>query len=180
MREVADAERIRLFLRALGAEADTDGAAYLTGGATAVLFGWRATTIDVDIALVPESDRLLRALPRIKDELSINVELASPADFIPVPPGWEDRSIFVAREGRLSFYHFDPYAQALAKLERAHAQDLLDVQAMVEAGLVVPARALSYFEEIEPELYRYPALDPPSFRKRVEETFGLKAGTGGE
>lgn len=172
MRELADAERIRRFLAALGHEADKDGAAYLTGGATAVLLGWRATTIDVDILLVPENDRLLRAIPRLKDELRLNVELASPADFIPVPPGWEDRSVFAAREGRLTFYHFDPYAQALAKLERAHAQDLLDVQAMIAARLVDPVRALSYFTEIEPELYRYPALDPKSFRKRVEETFG--------
>jgi hypothetical protein len=42
VRELADAERIRRFMRALGAEADTDGAAYLGGGATAVLLGWRA------------------------------------------------------------------------------------------------------------------------------------------
>ena len=162
-------------MRVLGAEADTDGAAYLTGGATAVLQGWRSTTIDVDVKLVPESDRLLRALPRIKDELSINVELVSPADFIPVPAGWEDRSLFAAREGRLTFYHFDPYAQALAKLERAHAQDLPDVQAMVEAGLVEPARALLYFADIEPELFRYPALDPRSFRRRLEDAFGSSA-----
>ncbi len=172
MRELADAERIGRFMRALGREADEDGAAYLTGGATAVLLGWRASTIDVDLALVPESDRLLRALARIKDELAINVELASPADFVPVPSGWEERSLFVAREGKLSFYHFDPYAQALAKLERAHTHDLEDVRALVERGLVVPAQALAYFEEIEPRLYRYPAVDPPSFRSRVEETFG--------
>lgn len=171
MRELADAERIRRFMRALGVAAETDGAGYLTGGATAVLLGWRTTTIDVDIAFVPESDALLRALPQIKDELRINVELASPADFIPVPAGWEDRSLFAGREGRLSFYHFDLYSQALAKLERAHAQDLLDVQAMVEAGLVDPAQALAYFEEIEPALYRYPAIDPSSFGKRVDGTF---------
>ncbi len=180
MRELADAERIRRFMRALGTAADVDGAAYLAGGATAVLLGWRATTIDVDVSFVPESDRLLRALSRIKDELSINVELVSPADFIPVPPGWEDRCLFAAREGRLTFYHFDLYAQSLAKLERAHAQDLLDVQAMVEAGLVLPARALAYFEEVEPELYRYPAVDPRSFRERVEETFGPRTGTRGD
>ena len=104
-------------------------------------------------------------------QLRINVELASPADFIPLPAGWEERSVFAAREGRLTFAHFDPYAQALAKLERAHAQDLRDVSAMIEAGLVDPARALTYFDEIEPELYRFPALDPRSFRRRVEETF---------
>ena len=79
------------------------------------------------------------------------------------------RSIFVAREGSLSFYHFDPYAQALAKLERVHDQDLGDVRELVDRGLVEPVRALAYFEEIEPELYRFPAVDPRSFRKRVEE-----------
>jgi hypothetical protein len=171
VRELADAERIRRFMRALGSEAEVDGAAYFTGGATAVLVGWRATTIDVDVKLVPETDRLLRAIARIKDDLQVNVELASPADFIPIPAGWEDRSPFVARADRLSFYHFDPYAQALAKLERAHARDLADVEALLAAGLVDPARALGYFEQIEPELYRFPAIDPASFRPRVEDAF---------
>jgi hypothetical protein len=170
MRELADAERIRRFMRALGREAAEEGSAYLTGGATAVLVGWRESTIDVDVLLVPEHDRLLRALPAIKDELEINVELASPLDFIPVAPGWEERSIFVAREGPLLFLHFDPYAQALSKLERAHRQDLEDVRALVEGGLVDPAQALEYFERIEPELYRYPAIDPGSFRATVAET----------
>jgi hypothetical protein len=171
MRELADAERIVRLLRSLGAEADEEGSAYLTGGATAVLLGWRLSTIDVDLLLAPERDGVLRAIPRLKEELRINVKLASPADFIPVPAGWEDRSLFAAREGRLSLFHYDPYSQALAKLERAHSLDLADVQAMVERELVDPARALRYFEEIEPELYRYPAVDPRAFRRSVEETF---------
>ena len=99
MRELADDERIRRFLRELGASADKETVVYLTGGATALLEGWRSTTVDVDLRIEPESDALLRALARLKDALSINVELASPADFIPVPAGWEDRSPFVAREG---------------------------------------------------------------------------------
>jgi hypothetical protein len=174
MRALADAERIRRFMRALGAEAREDGAVYLTGGATAVLLGWRASTLDVDILPVPEQESVLRAIPRLKDELRVNVELASPRDFVPVPAGWEDRSIFEVREGRLSFYHFDPHAQALAKLERGHAQDLEDVQALVKRGLVDPARALAYLGEIEDELYRYPALDPGSFRRRVEAAFSAR------
>src|SRR3990170_3622189 len=151
MREVADTERIERFMRALGRAADADCACYFTGGATAVLLGWRGSTIDVDIRLVPESDTLLRAIQRIKEELQINVELASPDDFIPVPAGWEGRSVFVTREGRVSFYHFDPYSQALGKLERAHDQDLGDVRAVVERRLVDPSRALAYREEIEPQ-----------------------------
>ena len=173
MRELADAERIRRFMRAVGAEADADGAAYFTGGATAVLLGWRDTTIDVDVSFVPERDRLLRALPRLKDELRINVELVSPGDFIPLPSGWADRSIFIAREGGLGFFHFDPYAQALAKLERAHVQDLEDVRSMLNARLVDPAEARARFEEIQPELHRYPAIDPPSFRARVHSAFPM-------
>jgi hypothetical protein len=171
MREVADADRIRRFMRRLGAEADVDTRVYFTGGATAVLLGWRPSTIDVDLRIVPENDRLLRAIPLLKDQLRINVELASPQDFIPVPPGWEERSLFIASEGKIAFYHFDPYAQALAKVERSHAQDLEDVEALVRTGLVDRRRALEYFQRIEPELYRYPAIDPRSFRRAAEEAF---------
>src|ERR1043166_7925189 len=44
MRELADSTRIELFMRELGRAARADSHAYLTGGATAVLHGWRATT----------------------------------------------------------------------------------------------------------------------------------------
>ena len=157
-------------MAAAGAVAERDGVCYFAGGATAVLIGWRATTIDVDVLLRPEQDELLRALPRIKDELHVNVELASPADFIPLPAGWEERSDSIGRQGRLTFRHFDLNAQALAKLERAHQRDLDDVKAMLSAGLVDPDTLLACFEEIEPELYRFPAIDPRSFRRRVADT----------
>lgn len=155
-------------MHAAGRAAARDGECFFTGGATAVLKGWRATTVDLDIALVPEQDELLRALPRIKDELQVNVELASPADFIPLPGGWRERGVSIAREGRLTFLHFDPYSQALAKLERALDRDLADVQALVAAQLVEPERLRELFEEIEPHLYRFPAIDPRAFRRRVE------------
>jgi hypothetical protein len=169
VREVADAERIRRFMRALGAAAREEAVCYVTGGGTAVLVGWRATTVDVDIRLEPESVDLLRELSRLKNELRINVELASPADFIPLPEGWRERSPFAADEGNVVFRHFDPLSQALAKLERAHARDLGDVEALIDAGLVERGRLLEAFDEIEPELFRFPAVDPRAFRRRVEE-----------
>jgi len=52
MRELADSTRIEQFMRELGRAVDVDGRVYLTGGATAVLYGWRDTTIDVDIKLI--------------------------------------------------------------------------------------------------------------------------------
>jgi len=145
---------------------------YLTGGATAVMEGWRASTIDVDLRLEPESDDLLRRLAALKNQLDVNVELVSPPDFIPELPGWRERSPFVAREGRLDVHHFDPYSQVLAKIERGFAHDLEDVAAMVERRMVNPATARELFERIEPALYRYPAIDPAAFRAKVERTLG--------
>jgi hypothetical protein len=172
MRRPVDAERIRRFMRELGKEAEKDVRLYFTGGATAVLFGWRPSTIDVDIKVEPESDRLFRAFPALKDKLEINIELAAPDQFIPALPGWQERSAFIAREGRLSFYHYDFYAQALAKIQRAHAQDRTDVQQMLDRGLIDRAELRRRFEEIEPQLYRYPAIDPAAFRRAVEAVAG--------
>lgn len=169
MRRPVDAERIRRFMRELGGEAERDLRLYFTGGATAVLLGWRLSTVDVDIKVDPESDRIFRSLPRVKEKLEINVELAAPDQFIPPVPGWEERSAFIAREGRLSFYHYDFYAQALSKIQRGHAKDREDVGQMLDRGLIDRDELRRRFEQIEPELYRYPAIDPAAFRRAVEE-----------
>jgi len=43
-----------------GNQAEEKARVYFTGGATAVLLGWRASTIDIDLQIVPDQDRLLR------------------------------------------------------------------------------------------------------------------------
>ena len=171
MRQPTDVARLRSFMQQLGRAADGECRLYFTGGATAVLMGWRDTTIDADIRVIPESDAVYRAIPRLKESLQINVELASPSDFIPELPDWQARSLFIAREGRIDFHHYDLYAQALAKVERGHALDRQDVREMLERKLIDPGKALALFRAIEPRLYRYPALDPASFRRAVEEMF---------
>ena len=168
MRGLADAGRLRRFLKELARAAEADVAVYLTGGATAVLLGWRESTIDADILFVPEQDSLYRALPRLKDELQLNVEIASPAHFIPELPGWRERSLFIERVGSVSYYHYDPYSQALAKIERGHAKDLADVAQLLARGHVEPQRLRELFDAVESRLHRYPAVDPPSFRKRLD------------
>jgi hypothetical protein len=42
---------------------------------------------------------------------------------------------------------------------------------LLERELVEPSRVLTYLGEVADELYRYPAVDAASFRKRVEEVF---------
>jgi hypothetical protein len=167
MRERVDRTRLRAFMRALSDAARRPLQVYFVGGATAVLEGWREATIDVDLALGGDADAVLKALPAIKERLDVNVELASPADFIPVKPGWEDRSPFVAQEGPVTFRHFDLYAQALAKIERGHDRDRRDVRHMIEEGLVRRETLATCFEQIRPALLRYPALDPAAFAQRL-------------
>ena len=172
MRDLADARHIERFMESLGRAARVAGRVYLTGGATAVLHGWRASTIDIDIKVMPDNDELLREIPGLKERLNINVELAAPSDFIPVLDGWEERSPLIRRVGKVSFHHFDPVAQALSKAERGHEQDLRDVEDLIASGLVDPADARAQFDSMEPELYRFPAIDPTSFRRSVEKLFG--------
>lgn len=156
-------------MTAIGRAAQTESRVYLVGGASAVLLEWRGSTVDIDLEIRPAADDILRAIPELKESLQINVELASPAHFIPELPGWEERSPFIAREGRVSFHHYDFFAQALSKIERAHARDLVDVRAMFARSLIDGPRLLRFFNAIEPEVYRYPAIDPKRFRRAVED-----------
>jgi hypothetical protein len=169
VREIADRARIEAFLEALAREATQETDVFVVGGTSAVLAGWREATIDIDLVMRPESDAMLRAIPALKERLHLNVELAAPDQFIPVPPGWESRSPVIKRIGRVTIRHYDLCAQALAKLERGHTRDIADVRAMLDRDLVRAADLGRMFAQIEPELYRYPAIDPPSFRRAVEE-----------
>jgi hypothetical protein len=107
-------------------------------------------------------------LPELKEKLHINVELASPSDFVPELPSWVDRSPFIAQHGPIAFHHYDFYSQALSKLERGHRKDLADIDAMVRAGIVKPQDLLRLFEQIAGELYRYPAINADTLRAAVE------------
>ncbi len=121
MRPPVDESCIRELARWLGRVARERVRVYLTGGATAVLVGWR------------------------------------------------ERSPFVFCEGNVDIHHFDPYAQALSKIERGFSHDLGDVRSLIERGMVEPAQLRGLFDAIAPELFRYPAIDPVAFRRKLND-----------
>ncbi len=176
MRPPVDEPRLRQLARHLGRIAPGPTRVYLTGGATAVIEGWRASTVDVDLRFEPEADELLRALPELKESLRVNIELASPPDFIPELPGWRGRSPVVFRDGRVELRHFDFYSQALSKIERGFEQDLADVREMIDRGRVDPTLLRELYDAVEPELYRYPAIDPAAFSRKVQAALRETAG----
>jgi hypothetical protein len=175
VRGEATREKILRFAEELGRAAKTRGRVYLTGGATAVLMGWRASTIDVDLKMLPEPEGAFEAIARLKNALDLNIELASPDDFIPPLPDWEAQSVLVGTFGAIELLHYDLRAQALSKIERGHEQDLRDVRDMLERGLVTPDQLRAAFARIEPGLVRYPSIEPEVFRTKLDALLAYEA-----
>ena len=167
MRDLVDFERVQAFLKALGEQLREPTVVYLTGGASAVLEGWRESTMDLDLKFVPDGE-VFSILPGLKEKLRINVELASPDDFLPSLPAWKDRSPFIVRIGSVEFRHFDFCSQALSKIERGFSRDLDDVREMIRRKLVHPEEIRRFSREILPGLIRFPAVDPDAFVRAID------------
>ena len=174
MRELASKETILKFMRRFGRMTRVEVNVYFTGGSTAVLHDWRDNTVDIGLRFEPEPNELYQSIPKIKEDLKVNIELAAPSDFIPELPGWKDRCEYIGREGSVSFFNYDPYSQALSKIERGHEQDLRDVASMLRDGMIDKKNLLSFYKEIEPYLYKYPAIDPASFTEAVQRVTNEK------
>src|SRR6266404_6137041 len=172
MRRKVTAETLKRFMQELAGAARSPGKVYFTGGATALLLGFRDQTIDIDLKLDPEPAGVFEAIALLKSRLDLNVELASPDDFIPPASDWRERSRHIVSIGQLEFFHYDFALQALAKLERGHAQDLEDVSSFLVGGFVTAAELRNTFAQIKPNLVRYPAIDPRQFKRKVEDFLG--------
>jgi hypothetical protein len=160
MRHDLTRERLHAFMRELARSAPRRGGpfrVFLVGGGTAVWSGWRPASVDVDIHA--DREEVLRDIQAIKERLDINVELARPEHFVPALPGTDDRHVFIETIPPVSFYHYDPYAQALSKVVRGFDRDLVDARHFVESGMVEPEKLRKLVERIpESEFSRYPHL----------------------
>lgn len=134
---------------------------YLTGGSTAILYGLRKGTIDIDIA--GDMDELFSHIPKLKEQLQINIEMAKPTDFIPSLPGEKNRHILIGKFGKVTFMHFDPYSQAFSKIVRGHETDIADVKALIAHKLVDAKKLNKMVKELpNSEFERYPRLTRPA------------------
>lgn len=176
MRGEVDKAKIRQFMVEFGRAVKGTGRVYFTGGVTALLFDWRPMTVDIDLLLDPEPPAGFATLKALKDHLDLNVEQASPADFIPELPGWRERSEWIARHGSVDYYHYDLYSQALAKIARSFERDLSDVDAMLGNGKIDPDRLCALFDDIRPSMERYPRLDEDAFAENLRRAVELFRG----
>lgn len=169
MRDAFTRERLHPLMKELAQAAPRGGPwrIFLVGGGTAVSLGWRSSSMDVD--LFSDRDEVFRDIQEIKERLNLNVEFARPEHFVPPLPGSEERHLFIETIGRVSFYHYDPYAQILSKIVRGFRRDVDDARQFVGSGLVDPDRLRKLVGSIPDRAYAgYPQLS----RQAVERAVG--------
>jgi hypothetical protein len=169
MRDRLTRKGIHDLMRALALSAPRRGTyrVYFVGGATAVLQGWRTSTIDAD--LYAGKDAIFHDIQNIKERLKLNIEFARPEDFVPALAGSDDRHVFIETAGNVSFYHYDPYAQLLSKVVRGFNRDLEDAKGFLDSGLVDPGRFRALVGEISDAAYsKYPSLSRRAVLDAVE------------
>ena len=103
MRNDIQENLVHKIFRSLADYAKGPGCIYITGGTSAVLLGWRKSTIDIDLKLMPEPMGIFEAIREVKNSLNVNIELASPDDFIPALPGWQRRSVYISTYNGVEF-----------------------------------------------------------------------------
>lgn len=166
-RKTITKELLQLFMTSVGRMMKKHATLYLTGGATAILYDFREGTIDIDIA--GDMDELFSYLPKLKERLQVNIEMAKPTDFVPGLPDEKNRHIRIGTFGRVTFMHFDPYAQAFSKIVRGHQTDISDVKALTTTGLVEIKKLCAMVKALPDSSFaRYPRLTRPAVEAAVE------------
>ncbi|GAC1311178.1 MAG: hypothetical protein NVSMB27_47930 [Ktedonobacteraceae bacterium] len=155
------------FLTALGKAYRKAGRLYLAGGAGLVHMGLRAgSTLDIDIVIeASDEDEMITVIRRLVDQMQINIEFASPADFIPIPAQWSAHSKYIGRYGKIDAFYFDLYSLALSKISRGNDRDLIDVKLLVQQKLISLDELDAAFNEVLPRMGRRPYinLNPQKF-----------------
>lgn len=159
---------IESFMKKVGRIVRKPAAVYLTGGSTAILLGFREGTIDIDMA--GDLDEIFSAIPKLKIDLNINIELAKPTDFVPGLPGENERHVYIGSFGPATFYHFDPYGQVFSKIVRAHGTDIQDAKDLAHRELADPTKISEMVKKLpDREFHRYPRLNRESVERAVAD-----------
>ena len=97
MRQRVGRQEIERFLMEVG-RTHQPGRLDLTGGAALVHRGIRpGQTLDIAIQVTIDPANLTSQIAQLKRKMNINIEFASPGDFLPLPTQWEARSEFIKR-----------------------------------------------------------------------------------
>lgn len=170
MRPSVDKTAIESFLTQLGRDFRKPGHLYLMEDAALVHLRIRpGFTQDIDIQVSGANEgELIVAIQRLIQRMQINVEFASPGDFIPLPSQWETHAQYVGRYGSIDVFYFDFYSIALSKIERGNTRDIADVRLLVQKGIITLDELDAAYQQVLTQLGkgRYPRITPERFAER--------------
>jgi len=170
MRPNVDKQAIESFLQQMGRTFRKSGRLYLVGGAALIHAGVRpGVTLDIDIHVGSENEGdLIVGIQRLIQQMQINIEFASPQDFIPLPAQWEAHAQYVGRYGQIDVFYFDFYSIALSKIERGTTRDIEDVRLLIQQQRIRLDELDTAYQEVFAQLGkgRYPKITPERFAER--------------
>ena len=144
---------------------------YLVARTSHLAEGWCERVPALELAGGAELGEAVRKAAR---ELGVDLVWESPADVIPLPAGWEERSrpatIEQGGPGKtLDLRHFDPYSVVLRLIARGDEPDYVAALEYVLHGWVEPARLESLLGEVVPRMTNETlAQDPAEFRRKFK------------
>jgi hypothetical protein len=106
--------------------------------------------------------------------LGVDLVWESPADVIPLPAGWQERSLPATvgpgdRGSALELRHFDPYSVVLRLIARGDEPDYVAALEYVLHGWVEPVRLEGLLGEVVPRMTSETlAQDPAEFRRKFK------------
>jgi hypothetical protein len=148
---------------------------YLVSRTSHLAEGWCDRVPALELAGEADNAQdLADAVREAGQKLGVGVVWESPADIIPLPAGWHERSL-TATIGQgdagnvLELRHFDPYSVVLRLIARGDEPDYVAALEYVLHGWVEPARLESLLTEVVPRMTNQTlAQDPAEFRRKFK------------
>lgn len=144
---------------------------YLVSRTSHLVEGWRVVTPALELADDGRVSGVADAVRATCLERGVDLIWESPADIIPMPVGWEERSRPVSGQpaGPLQVHHFDPYSAVLRLIARGDEPDYVTALAYIRHGWVEPARLEGLLNEVVPRMtMKTLAQDPAEFRRKFK------------
>ena len=157
---------------------------YLVSRTSHLAEGWCDRVPMLELAGDPGRAELGEAVREAAGALGVDLAWESPVDVIPLPAGWEERSLGtealaeVARPAMidergagdaLELRHFDPYSVVLRLIARGDEPDYVAALEYVLHGWVEPVRLERLLGEVVPRMTNQTlAQDPAEFRRKFK------------
>ena len=187
MKEAGLAE-LRTLVAAVRRSVAAPARLYLVSHTSHLAEGWRDRVPAFELAGDAGGAELGEAVREAGRALGIDLVWESPADVIPLPAGWEERSrpatidergignalepgVPAARtlRGGVDIRHFDPYSVVLRLIARGDEPDYVAALEYVLHGWVEPVRLEGLLSEVVPRMTNQTlAQDPAEFRRKFK------------